>query len=619
MAHQPQRPATRWLSHLPPLALFAALTLWVTWPVWPAPATRIEDLGDPLLNAWILSWDHFALFHQIGDFFQANVFWPHDSSLAYGEHMLTQAVLALPFRLFTSHPAAIHNLSVLQGLFLSAVGAYLLGLHYFRRIAPATVCAVAYGFAAYRVNQALHLQLIHGEFLPLMILAFERALSGGGRRWRWALALVSLGQWLTSWYWAVFTFWCVAPYMAARLWQERRALSARRLASVIIPLALAAAAALPMAWPYIHFKQGNVMFRPREASAPFSARPSDYLAASRRTLLYTPFIRTESGVERSLFPGLFVAGGLFAALALALKDASRRRTKKNNPQSAIPHSDNPQSAIHNPQSEHSAFPLGLWLILTLALLAFTFGPQATLHGGGRPVAIPLPLALLRWFPMADQMRVPARWMLPALLGLALLCAEAWRRLAAARWRAARPLAALATLLLLAETLTRPMAFGTVPRERPAVIDWLNRQPYPSPTLFIPFAYERVMLEAAWLRQPLLNGSNGYFPPMHIAVTLSLIQSFPNPYALGALRALGTRFVVINTAEATRPSPGWGPERLDPMLRALPPELHPTTMGHYLVLDLGAHETDLRRIWDSYQKLAQSFYQAYRSDAPAPPR
>ena len=626
--------------HLLPLALFAALALWAAWPLWAAPASRLEDLGDPLLNSWILYWDHFALFHQCADFFQANVYWPHESSLAYGEHMFTQAILALPLRLVTTHPVALHNLSVVQGYFLSAVGAWLLGLYYFRASLPATLAGLIYGFAAYRVNQGAHLQLIHGEFLPLMILAFERVLTGGGRRWGWALGLAALGQWLTSWYWAVFSFWCVVPLMVFRFWQARRELTPRRLAAVVVPFLIAGALALPLAWPYLRLKRDGYLVRPPEAATSFAAHPADYLVPTRRSLLYANlnyFARYGGGgAERALFPGLALTLAFAAALALALKRSdcglrSRRSTgpspldcglkenaenelKEINSQSAI---RNPQSAIENSafRIPHFPFPLRFWAVLTLVMLSFTFGASLKLGSAATPHTFPLPLALLRWFPLADQMRVPARWMLPALLGFALLAAEVWRRLAAARWRGARTLAIVFFCFFAAESLTRPAAFESLPSGCPAAIDWLNAQPNPSPVMILPPAYDLVMLEAAWLRQPLLNGTNGYFPPAHIPILKALAAGFPEPAAVEALRGIGIRFVLINLDEARKPSLAWDPSRLPTLLKSLPASLSPVQRGPYLVLDLGAPETDMQKIGIRYNQLERQIRLARQRPTP----
>lgn len=588
-----------WAGHLPALTLFLALTLWLLYPLWLHPASRIEGAVDPLLNVWILAWDHYALFHQAGEFFQANLFWPHADSLAYGEHMLTQAVLLLPLRLLTQNAVLLYNLSLAQGYFFSALGAYLLALYYFRSRPAAMVAGLAYGFAAYRLVQSGHLQLVHGEFLPLMVLGFERVLGGGDRRWGWLLGLAALGQWLTSWYWAVFSFWCLAPYFAGRLWAQRAGLSPRRMLAVVGPLLLAGACVLPVARPYMRLKADHYLFRPQEAFANLSALPGDYLVPAERSLLYgwawlgDPL--TFSRSERALFPGLFLSLGLLAALGLALR--GRR------------------GPLPADETSAPAFPLGLWLGITLLLLLFTFGSEAVWAGpGGARRAVPLPYGLIRYcFPMADQMRVPARWMLPALLGLALLAAEVWRRLFARR----RALALAFWGLLLAESLATPSPFVPLRAAVPPAFGWLNEQPNPSPVLILPAEHELVMQEAIWLRQPLANGYNGYFPPGQRTLLRRLDAAFPDPAALADLRGLGIRFVVLNTEQAARGNEGWTAGRVRQVQGRLATQgLAVRTLGAYAILDLGPPDLDVGRIQKVFKGLTA--LPAAATGAPAAP-
>ncbi len=61
------------------------------------------DLGDPLLNAWILAWDADRLLRFLGgdfdalrNFWNANIFHPEPLTLAYSEHLVAQAIQFLP-------------------------------------------------------------------------------------------------------------------------------------------------------------------------------------------------------------------------------------------------------------------------------------------------------------------------------------------------------------------------------------------------------------------------------------------------------------------------------------------------------------------------------------------
>src|SRR5439155_5274752 len=82
------------------LALFAFFLIAATVLTWPLAAnlpTAVSDLGDPLLNAWILDWDCYALTHQPPHLFGAPIFYPAKYPLAYSEHLVGVALLILPF------------------------------------------------------------------------------------------------------------------------------------------------------------------------------------------------------------------------------------------------------------------------------------------------------------------------------------------------------------------------------------------------------------------------------------------------------------------------------------------------------------------------------------------
>jgi hypothetical protein len=584
-----RRPASRfsvrWLPCALSLLLFAGLALGSAYPLWLAPGSRLEDPGDPPLNAWALAWDHDALLHQPTRFFQANVFWPNRWSLAYGEHLLTEALLALPFRALTANPVTLHNLSIIQGTFLCCVAAWLLGLHYFRRAGPAAICGVAYGLAAYRINHSSHLQLLHGEFLPLIVLAFERLLAGGGWRWRWLLGLSIAGQCLASWYWAVFAFWTAGPYMIARLWSARRVLDRRRVEAMVLPVALAGACILAMAWPYAWlFGHGDLERRDASDAAHFRGHPMDYLAPSRHALFYDRLAR-DHDMERRLFPGAFAIAGFLVSLGRSF----RRKTGRDAPPTG-------QDAIRSP-----VFPLRLWVAITTMLLSFTAGHwvHVALGAKGARMPIPLPLDLIAWFPMISQIRVPPRWMLPATLGLALLGADAWRWLWDAKWRHARLIAVIGCIGLAADVLPAPLDYMETPAASPAALEWLNRQPKPSPVFMIPHLGLRLMWEAAWLRQPIVNGYNGYLPPGHETLLAVIAKEFPSAMAIGQLRGLGVRFVVVNLAEATSVRPGWNPARLPALLEQPPGLPKPRRIGQSLIFDLAPTETSLEIIRANY--------------------
>src|SRR3989442_8890959 len=115
------------------VAGFAALAVVMTWPL-AAHATRTlpGDLGDPLLNAWILGWDAQRLAHGLAGFWDAPILYPARHALAYSEHLFGVALFVAPIYWATANAVLAYNVAfigsyVLAGTGISVVPHYLCG------------------------------------------------------------------------------------------------------------------------------------------------------------------------------------------------------------------------------------------------------------------------------------------------------------------------------------------------------------------------------------------------------------------------------------------------------------------------------------------------------------
>ena len=129
-------------------------------------------------------------------------------------------------------------------------------------------------------------------------------------------------------------------------------------------------------------------------------------------------------------------------------------------------------------------------------------------------------------------------------------------------------------------------------------------------LILPLEHNQLMLEAAWLHQPMINGSNGYFPPGHMRILRSLLHDFPAPAALDRIRRLGIRYVVINRPAILEDgSPDWDPARLAQVLALA----QTRTLGDYAIADLGQPVTDIEQILNFYAELDRAInWPAYQA-------
>lgn len=298
---------------------YGLITIAMTWPIAAGITRDIPgDLGDSLLNGWIIGWvaDHVrqALGGHPGALVQmwnANIFHPEPLALAYSEHLFAQAVQVLPVYWLTGNLVLCYNLLFLSTYLLSGLGMYLLVREITGSPRAAFVAGLLYAFAPYRTAQAPHLQIMTSQWMPFALFGLRRyfttrrrvALMGG------VLALIaqnlSCGYYLI--YFAPFAAAYVLYEMTMRGWWR----SARACADVAVAGIVVAAATAPFLRPYLELRQRGQTPRTMPEVLKFSADVYSYLTAHETQVVWGGVINAFPKPEGDLFPG-------FVTLALAL-------------------------------------------------------------------------------------------------------------------------------------------------------------------------------------------------------------------------------------------------------------------------------------------------------------
>jgi hypothetical protein len=154
-----------------------ALAVLMTWPL----ATGLTRLGrtapndaDGQFSIWNVSWVARTLAVDPLHVFDANIFAPHKTTLAYSEANLLPGALAMPAYWLTRNPWATLN-SVLLFAFASAfVCAYLLFLYLSGSRAAAAMAGIVYAFCPYVMSHLSHIQLLFTGGIPLSLLMLHR-------------------------------------------------------------------------------------------------------------------------------------------------------------------------------------------------------------------------------------------------------------------------------------------------------------------------------------------------------------------------------------------------------------------------------------------------------------
>src|SRR5258706_11127125 len=184
-------------------ALFLAMAVVLTWPLAIRLETTVSDLGDPLLNAWIVNWDQYAWTHGRA-VYQAPIFHPARYPLAFSENLFGIAFVMLPFYVAGLAPLVVYNLAFLFGLAFCGYGASVLARVVTRSMPAAIVSGALFAFCQFRWDHLPHLQIIWSGWLPLVLAALIVYWRDPRPRWAVLFGLAVLMNGLTNIHWLLF-------------------------------------------------------------------------------------------------------------------------------------------------------------------------------------------------------------------------------------------------------------------------------------------------------------------------------------------------------------------------------------------------------------------------------
>jgi hypothetical protein len=532
------------------LAIYLLLTLALTWPVAADLAGGVPgDLGDPLLNTWILGWDldHLTRFLS-GDlgalrgFWNANIFYPTPLALAYSEHLVPLAVQALPVYALSHSLVLCYNLLFISTFALSALGAYLLARAVTQNALTAFVTGLFYGFALYRLVHLGHLQVLSSQWMPFVLLGLWRFAESRRILPLLGAALALLVQGLSCGYYLFFFSPFVVAFSLWTLWLRQRLRDPACWRALTLAAASVFLAALPFLLPYVRVRASGAIARTPQEIALYSADVSSCLPVNR-VLRFRAAQDAEVPTESDIFPGmvptLLAALGLLSALAAARSATSTPRWRALLSQPSV------------------AFALA-----TAAATSLAFGPtiRVTGHSLG-----PGPYAMLsHLLPGMDSLRAPARFGMLVALFAALTAAEG-ARVIAARCRGLLLLACAA--LFLAESA--PVHLRTNQRLRDHGLRKMPALELPAPPIYTDVA--RLPADAVLIELPigapahdvravfystthwrrLVNGYSGAEPRGYAARADVLRAALAQPEAAWAVLTTSGATHVLNHEDAWR--------------------------------------------------------------------
>jgi hypothetical protein len=505
------------------LAVGATLILMYPVSLHPAALGR-TDSTDGRFSIWNVAWVAHALLSDPRHLYDANIFYPHQDTLAYSEANIGAGALAVPGYALTHDPYVAYNSAVLLMFVLSTLVTFSLVRRLTGSPGAAAVAGICFAFCPYVLSNTAEIQLMMTVGFPLTMIAFHRQADrptvARGVATGLAVGLTAL----FCAYYGVFAGLMVAWAAVVIAFTRARWRNVRYWISFAVAAAVSVGFVLPFFLPYAGLRRGLEAVRPLRETIQFSANWQAYLASGARAHRWMhPYIQ---GWEDVLFPGFVVTAlavfGVFAVLRA-------RRPPAANPT--------------GPRAQPDPAVEGVLLYGSMAVVAFwlSFGPRGGLYSVVSAV-VPVVFGLLR---------APSRAGVVVTFALAVLAGFG---VAALQRRTSRPSLLAAGLCLLAALDVAAVPVPASPNPpMPSIYHSVKGLP-PGPVLELPMFWRRdqwprntlYMLFSTAHWKPLVGGYSDYVPPEFRSMSETLSE-FPTPASFVVLHRLGVRYVVFHPA------------------------------------------------------------------------
>jgi F5/8 type C domain-containing protein len=524
------------------------------------------DLGDPVLNTWILWWNAHAV-PLTATWWNAPIFFPVKGALAFSETLLGIVMFTTPLQWIGLSPVATYNVAFVASFPLCALSMHVLAWRLTGRHDAAFVAGLIYGFNPYRIAHAPQLQVLSSYWLPLALAGLHAFVESGRRSALAAFAAFWFLQAQVSGYLLLYSTILIGLWI---LWFVR---VPRALAAIAAAWAIAGVACLPVLLQYRRVHTALSLRRGFGEIESFGADASALLAGTHHLVGWGRFL-LRPRPEGELFFGfgaivlvtvavvrslrrpigtmaalLFAVSAVVAAVGLTAfwsggfeVGTGALRLTVNRPFKSISLSvwlavvgtlvSVPfRSAIRR----RSAF--GFYVVATVALVILSFGPTPRVFG--HRFLYQAPYRWLLVLPGFDGLRVPSRFGAVATVSVAAAAALAFARL-----RTARPMvqavvtAAVVAAIALDSAADVPAIAVPHSDSRPIVGE--------GAVLELPlgdvFADARAMYRAMTHGRPLVNGYSGYAPVYYEPLAIGIRER--DPRTLDVLRRYAPITVVI---------------------------------------------------------------------------
>ena len=394
------------------------------------------DVNDGKWSIWVVSWVAHALTTDPLHVFSANIFYPHDNSLAYSEANLGAGIVAVPVWLATRNPYATHNFVLLLSFVVSTAGGYYLCRYLTGSRHAAAVAGVLYAYCPFVFARTAHIQLMLIGGMPFCLLAFHRLVDRTTTGRAIALGAILWFQGLACAYYGVFAGMAVGLGSIVIAITRGRWREWRYRYGIGLAAAVSISLTLPFFIPYMALQRETGFARTLDGARSYSANATSWLASG--AWAHRWWLHSIEGFSDVLFPGLLtlVLGVVGAWLGL--------RTPPARP------AGSPAPA---PRIRRDL--VVFYVVLGVLSFWIALGPDAWLYS-----------QLHRTIPVFSFLRAPSRRGVVVTLCLVVLAAVAISRMVSGRKRAGL-MAGVLVVLAVADLFQAPLGLREYrPSRRP---------------------------------------------------------------------------------------------------------------------------------------------------------
>lgn len=530
--------ALRWMSWPWVAGFFTLLTLWMHADLVPRLAEAIPaDLGDPLLNTWILWWNAQQL-PVTEAYWNAPAFAPMTRALALSETLLGLTWLTTPLQWMGASPVTAYNVMYIAEPVLNGLSAYWLCMVLTSRRDAALIGGLAFAWAPYQASQVSHIQTAATFFMPAALAALHRYWTSSERRWLLVFGVAVTLNALVCGYFLLFFSVLLGIVL---LWLVMATRDVRKFATVVGVLVLTVLAISPVILMFRTVRSEYNLVRSVAEMQRNSADATSFFLGSNQLLLW-PVATAPDKPELAAYPGVVVVLLIIAGGVAAFRN---RQALKESPLTLGVLGLSALTVVITGAffpRPYKAISIGLYLAILATLASRRF--RVALLAGSMPVlylvalvassALALgpvghalghrfwykpPYTLFLGLPGFDAARVPALFASIEIICLAVLAAFAVTRLWPVVTRASLgATAAIAVLLVLDGWVVVPVVAVPPPPPPGLTADMVIELP----------AYGWVENVQAMYRgmthgRPVVNGYSGYVPPHFHRLQLDLFK------------------------------------------------------------------------------------------------